>query len=208
MSYYQADQIENKRNLDSSVARFWAARCGFPIQSESVLSAIARQQLALGEQETRNTLQILRNLVRIMAPLPGQRIIVLISPGFITPHLEYEFSGLIDLALRSQVVISTLDARGVYVNMPGENPLEQSANSEVLAFLAEGTGGDYFHGNNDMMEGLKNLVAAPEYSYYLGFAPQGLKPDGKYHKLSVRLRQELKVQARPGYYAPKRNPTN
>jgi hypothetical protein len=43
---------------------------------------------------------------------------------------------------------------------------------------------------------------APEISYVLGFSP-GSAPDGKYHKLKVRLKTpgQHEVQARPGYYA-------
>jgi hypothetical protein len=39
----------------------------------------------------------------------------------------------------------------------------------------------------------------------LGFAPEGLKPDGKYHALKVTLnsREKMTVQARHGYFAPR-----
>jgi len=138
-----------------------------------------------------------------MVKLPGQRIIVLISPGFITPHMEYEFSELVDEALRSQVVISTLDARGVFVTLVGENADEKRVSGEILAFLAEGTGGMFFHGSNDVDEGFRTLTAPPPCSYYLGFAPQSLKEDGKFHKLQVTVRQHFTIQARPGFTLPR-----
>ena len=82
----------------------------------------------------------------------------------------------------------------------------QSATDEanVLSELAYGTGGTYFHNNNDLIEGFRRTAAMPEYYYVLGFAPQNLKNDGKYHNLKVTLanKQPYNLQARKGYYAP------
>ena len=71
--------------------------------------------------------------------------------------------------------------------------------------LAHSTGGDWFHANNDLGEGLKRLAAAPEFIYVLAFTPENLKSDGKYHKLQITLREPkgLTLQARKGYYAPR-----
>jgi len=160
--------------------------------------------------------------------MPGQRSIVLASPGFIAPGMEYESNEIIDRAVRSQVIINTLDARGLYVVMPfGDashqpaNPLGSdhapppgktlilsaaaSAQDDLLAVLADSTGGIFFHNNNDFDEGFRRLAQSPEYSYVLAFAPQNLKLDGSFHTLKVKLKdpQKLTLQARRGYYAPK-----
>jgi len=78
--------------------------------------------------------------------------------------------------------------------------------ADVLAELADGTGGTFFHNSNDLDGGFKRAAAVPEYSYVLGFSPENLKLDGTYHKLKVTLNDGNKVtlQARRGYYAPKR----
>lgn len=65
--------------------------------------------------------------------------------------------------------------------------MEQQANRDVLADLADATGGFFFHNNNDLDEGFRRLAGRPEFSYLLGFSPQNLKLDGKYHKLKVTL---------------------
>jgi VWFA-related protein len=85
---------------------------------------------------------------------------------------------------------------------------EALAQSDVMAELAYGTGGTFFHNNNDVNEGFRRTADAPEYMYVLGFSPQKL--DGKFHKLKVTLSAEgksvagkLTVQARQGYYAAK-----
>ena len=81
-----------------------------------------------------------------------------------------------------------------------------NANADLLAVLADGTGGMFFHNNNDFNEGFRRLADTPEYSYVLGFTPQDLKPDGTFHALKVKLNnsQKLSLQTRRGYYAPKK----
>jgi hypothetical protein len=133
-------------------------------------------------------------------------------------------SDIIEKAVRSNITISALDARGLYAldamddisRQGGANPLllqqefmyatsSESSNQLVLGELADGTGGAYFHNNNDLDEGFRRVAAAPEFYYVLGFSPQNLKLDGRYHKLKVTLRdpQNFTLQARRGYYAPK-----
>jgi hypothetical protein len=81
----------------------------------------------------------------------------------------------------------------------------ETSNQMVLGEFADGTGGTYFHNNNDLEEGFRRIASAPEFYYVLGFSPQNLKLDGRYHKLKVTLKDQQKftLQARRGYYAPK-----
>jgi hypothetical protein len=71
-----------------------------------------------------------------------------------------------------------------------------------MAILASSTGGLFFHNNNDIDLGFRELGLVPGVSYILGFSPISA-PDGKYHKLKIRLKTpgQHEVQARPGYYA-------
>jgi hypothetical protein len=52
--------------------------------------------------------------------------------------------------------------------------------------------------------GFRELGMIPEVTYLLGFSPDAVLPDGKYHKLRVKLiaADYPYVQARPGYVAP------
>jgi VWFA-related protein len=223
VSYYLADLIENKHDPQAlqDAARD-AVACGVSGRSAmQMASAAARQQLAVGEQESRVSLDVLKEVVRGIATVPGLRNVVLVSSGFLTPDLEYEYSEIVDRAVHSQIVISALDARGVYVMIPGGDAGARnasstsarydnqaaSAESDILAALADGTGGIFFHNSNDLSDGFRRVAGIPEYSYLLGFAPQNLKADGKFHALKVKLQnpQKLTIQARRGYYAPNRN---
>jgi hypothetical protein len=159
-----------------------------------------------------------------MAAMPGQRSRILVSPGFFTTFdLVQEKSEIIDRAIHSNVIISALDARGLYTVVPGgdasQATIDVTASSmkiryqmdsalvqaDLLAELSEGTGGSFFHNSNDLDAGLKRVSDAPEYFYMLGFAPQNLKLDGTFHRLKVALKEpnKLAMQARRGYYAPR-----
>jgi VWFA-related protein len=225
---YMAYLIWSKKDEDAlSVATEDALVCAYGnarragMAAEAMARSTAQQQVAASDLQTQAVLRAFRNALLKLVATPGQHIVVLVSPGFVSPGREQDFTQLIDRALRANVIISTLDARGLY-NVDSSVPEVRlgvdvaiskiqyrresaAASTDVLASLAEGTGGNFFHNDNDMEEGFKHTVAAPEYSYVLGFSPQGLKLDGSFHNLNVTLKspEKLTVQARKGYYAPK-----
>ena len=54
-------------------------------------------------------------VVRRLAAMPGQRNLVLASPGFLVPFADQaEVTNVIDRAIRANVIISTLDVRGLW----------------------------------------------------------------------------------------------
>jgi VWFA-related protein len=239
ITYYMADLIQNKHDAQAEQAavqdalQCFALPSGTPEQQQAALQSAqmqvfteASRQLAMGNQESRVALSVLKDVVRRMSAMPGQRGMVIVSPGFLTPDSDMlqEYTDVIDRALHSNVMISSLDARGLYAVGPGGDVsksgptnafsasvetqyLTDSALAEenVLSDLAYSTGGNFFHNNNDLELGFKQVAATPEYFYTLGFAPQNLKLDGSYHRLKVSLKDasKLTLQARRGYYAPK-----
>ena len=158
------------------------------------------------------------SVVDYMASLAGKRVLVMVSSGFLSGALDYEREDIVNRALRGDVVINSLDAKGLYtqdMDMPvGGMPVRsriarqsqgtrpQAESNDTMAILSASTGGLFFHDNNDLDLGLRELGLLPEYSYSLAFVPPGA-PDGKYHTLKVRLKQSrgYEVQARPGYVA-------
>jgi VWFA-related protein len=233
ISYYQADLIFNQHDPQASqVAMQEALSCPEVPSSPPALAAQIAQalvnektqeELQAGNQESHFSLSVLKQVVLAISRMPGQRSVVLVSPGFIAPQMEFEYTDIIDRAVRSQVVINALDARGLYTidtlgdisNPPqgGPPPPQKglflidaaNANGDLLAVLADGTGGVFFHNSNDYDEGFRRTAQAPEYWYVLAFTPQDLKLDGNFHPLKVTLKnpQKLTVQARRGYFAPK-----
>ena len=70
--------------------------------------------------------------------------------------------------------------------------------------LADGTGGRFFHNSNDLEAGFKAVTAAPEVVYMLELPLDGVKANGSYHRLEVKVdREGMEVQARRGYFMPK-----
>jgi VWFA-related protein len=75
---------------------------------------------------------------------------------------------------------------------------------DSLLMMAEDTGGQLFTNSNDLGELMDEVEASTRVSYVLGFQPEGVEPDGRYHKLDVRLRDAprgARIVHRPGYYA-------
>jgi VWFA-related protein len=231
IDYYEADLIANKHDPEAaSEAIQETLACEPPNMPPSeaqamavaLVNSAAAEALDLGQHESHLSLTVLKQVVGDLSHMPGQRSVVLVSPGFIAPQLEFEYGEIIDRAVRSQVVINALDARGLYTidtlgdiaNPPQVMPPPQkgmllinaaTANEDLLAILADGTGGVFFHNSNDYDDGFRRTAQTPEYSYVLAFTPQDLKLDGNFHSLKVTLKnsQRLTVQARRGYFAPK-----
>src|SRR5579862_933322 len=233
ISYYQADLIVNKNDplaLNAAVQDTFACMRLDPTDASSrtlaqtVSTGQAQHVLQTGEVETQAALTVLNQVVRRLSTMPGKRSIILASPGFITlADLFSEKSALIDHAIRANVIISTLNARGLYTVIPGgdaSQPNPESAagamiraqyetnsstvGEDVLAELAYGTGGVFFHNDNDLFEGFNRVAARPDFIYVLGFSPENLKLDGRFHALKITVRNsgKLDLQARRGYYAP------
>jgi hypothetical protein len=193
-------------------------------QARVLAQSAADRALSSSEAQTDYIYRHLEDATRRLAAMPGQRIMVLVSPGFIVTQFTLGSSDIVDRANRSNIVINTIDARGLYTpDLLGDiadpprdsrrtvgfkasyRVATQLAQSDVLGQLADGTGGTFFHNRNDVDAGLRRAVAAPALSYLLGFSPQNLKIDGRYHTLKVSLanKQKFSVQARHGYYAPR-----
>lgn len=231
ISYYMADLIENKNDGTAlGLALQEAIACGAVPQdggrtAEAVVRMQTRRVLLDAGMENRIAFDVLKKTVARLSAMPGQRSIVFVSPGFLVLwDQRAEQMEVVERAIRSNVAISAIDARGLYVVIPGGDASQPappdmrtlliktqyqqasaSAEGDVLAEMADGTGGRFFHNSNDLEAGFKRVAAPPEYHFVLAFAPQNLKLDGSYHPLKVTLRdgKGLTVQARRGYYAPK-----
>ncbi len=223
ISYYMADLIINKEDAAAAgVAIADALVCAFhgtgTVQMAAALvSARSHEVLNAGGMENKNSMAVLRNVIRRTGMLPGQRSIVLVSPGFVAINQdeEDEVTEIINRAVESGIVINALDARGLYTvgfsGLGGQTDTDKlqidtadgQARSDVMAELASSTGGVFFHSNNNLDEGFRRTGGVPEFLYVLGFSPQKL--DGKFHRLKVTLNaaEKVQVQARRGYYAVK-----
>jgi VWFA-related protein len=231
ISYYQADLIENRHDSQAlAVAAEDTVQCQFggdetkSQQAAVQAEAQAAHVLNNGDRETEYAYRNIEEAMQSLSRMPGQRVMVFVSPGFIPSSLWPETSELIDRANHSGIVINTIDARGLYapdllgdIADPSHDSMRtlgfkssyriaaQLEQNRVLEDFASGTGGTFFHNRNDVDEGMREAVAAPALSYLLGFSPQNMKVDGHFHNLKVSLtgKQKYNLQARNGYYAPR-----
>jgi len=130
------------------------------------------------------------------------------------------------LSSKNAPELRALDARGLYtvdpigdVSRPAPVPSNSAAmaldlsyriqgeerQSDVLLDLSNGTGGFYFHNNNDLDKGFRSTASVPEVSYLLAFSPEAMKFNGQFHSIKVTLAKKgsYTIQARRGFFAPK-----
>jgi len=200
-----------------------------------LLTALASKIWDRALLNNKDAMHALDGMVDGLSKLPGRRTILLASSGFFAGELDNEINLLIEKAVHAGVVINTLGARGVFTIIPGGDGAEQRsvisrgrqsapaqtqatndrtqsqsamAKDDVLSALANGTGGQFFHDNNDLLKGFRQLGMVPDVLYLLGFAPTEAVPDGRFHSLKVQLRAGDRdtVQAKKGYTPAKPAP--
>lgn len=197
-------------------------------QAKLAASAILEQaEVTWGQVRiaSQATLDAIGRAMASLRAMPGRRSLLLVSSGFNSATLEAERDQLIGQALRDGIVVSSVDAKGLYAAVPARGPneeintdkplpvetfrfeasstgIEGFADNQVMSDLAQATGGLFFHNNNDLPYGFRQLGSIPEMSYVLGFRPNEAG-NGKYHKLKVTLSgsNQYVIQARPGYFA-------
>jgi VWFA-related protein len=232
VTHYMADQALNQNNFTVlGVVTQETLTCMFqgnPQMAQAagqIAQASLYQALNAGDTDNEFTYRALEDVIRRLSVMPGERVLVFASPGFLLSRQFLDETGVIDRANKAGVVINTVDARGLYtpeilgdVSKPvtdtpqtaGYKTMyrveEQTEDAYVLADFAYGTGGSFFHNSNDLASGLSQAGATPETSYVLGFSPLSQKMDGTYHTLKVSIvgKRKYVLQARRGYYAPKK----
>ena len=235
ISILQAFQISQQRDAEAlNLAVEQALLCpAYLSQGEQnrrdIAVTVERQAdftFSMAEQYSQRTLNMLKRTVNYLARMPGKRVLLLTSSGFWTRSLKQEQEQVIARAVDGEIVINSLDAKGV--NLPGINSTagappvlmnnphlqyaadrfereQMEAFNDPMTLFAQGTGGRFIHNTNDLIRGLADLAAPPEVSYVLGFVPETLIPDGSFHRLTVRLPEEKgghSISTRQGYFAP------
>ena len=175
-------------------------------------------RLLVGPQSRiRRLLDALRAHIRSLGSVEAQKSLVLFSGGFLHLGLHYDLERLVDMALKTGVILNTIQATGMETSpmydVSEETTLFQSLlmtdhlmqlRRIALEYLAKATGGIHFKDNDDLVAGLRQVVDQ-QFSYYvLSYATPPKKPDGRYYRLRVKVsRSGVRVTHRKGFYAPK-----
>ena len=129
----------------------------------------------------------------------GRKSIIFVSQGppvgmpgsFNYPRLD----AAVEAANRGNVTVHVLDPRPL-----GMAPF---GGAEVLRRFASETGGRSIVNTNDLGSGLTDVVADASAYYLLGYSPTRPRNDGKFHRISVKVRRSgVRVTSRRGYWAP------
>jgi VWFA-related protein len=179
-------------------------------------------------QRSGRALEAILNIVQGLAPLPGRKVVVLVSDGFLVglgaaENRAFDVRRIVDAATRAGVVLYALDTRGLLADVPGGSASFQGpqvltapgaraslqtrgneAQRQSLNALAEDTGGFLVRNTNDLSQGLGRILRDNEVYYLLAYEPMNSARDGKYRRIEVRLRDRpgLRVRTRSGYFAP------
>jgi VWFA-related protein len=133
---------------------------------------------------------------------------------FLKTDLLGDIRRVTELANRYNVTIYAVDPRGL---APFEFDLSTAGGANVsltkdramlestidtLRILADETDGRAIVNQNDLGAGLRQIVRDTSAYYLLGYTSTLNQPDGKFHKINVRVKRPgLQVRARPGYLA-------
>src|SRR5205085_2550072 len=170
-------------------------------------------------------LRALKTLADALQPIQQKKAMLYFSSGMTRSGTDnqVELRAAVNAALRANVAIYPVDARGLQAVVPGGSARQASrggqgafsgaamagqfttlaAQQETLTSLASDTGGTAFTDTNDFGEAFSKVERDISSYYILGFSSTNTNKDGRFRRISVRLknRQNAKVEAKDGYYA-------
>ncbi len=170
-------------------------------------------------------LRALRTLAEALQPIQQKKAIIYFSSGMQRSGTDnqVELRAAVNAALRANVSIYPVDARGLQAVVPGGSARQASrgglgaftgsavanqftqlaAQQETLTSLASDTGGTAFTDTNDFGEAFARVERDISSYYILGFSSTNAAKDGRFRRITVRVRNRsnVKVDAKDGYYA-------
>jgi VWFA-related protein len=153
------------------------------------LPAQAEQSAAAYDAEAE--LEALGVLARNLAAIPGRKAIILMTGGL----QQVRFSKLqaaIDACNQANVAVYAVNVRGVDAG-------QAVGSQQVTATVAKSTGGFVAADSNDLLPGLRKIVAEEHEYYMIAYSPTE-PPSGRCHKLRVKVdRDDVDVRARSNY---------
>ena len=186
------------------VTNTFEGRQGEILPIKSVMEEAQLQRGDIRRVRAEVTLLALQALTTRLAGLKeGRKTIIFVSQGpptFVGSRSEVNLQDIM------RDILKEANRGNVTINVV--NPIGLSMEARVsdegtLYQLAGETGGRTIMNTNDLGGGMiKTLDDASAY-YVLGYTPTRTEDDGKYHKISVKVKRSgTKVTARQGYWAP------
>jgi VWFA-related protein len=232
MSVYQASAIE--RN-DQDILKYFE-----DVLLSDQLAALYRRNPEMArnvaERQTRSragrilrasdsvitqTLAGLNSAIRSSAQVPGRKLVVFVSDGFVVnnqkPDIRFRLQRITDAAVQVGAVMYTIQASGLNTSFPdassdaimiagtgsGRALGEDFAAQDPLTELAADTGGKAILNANDLNRSMGRVLQESNDYYLLAWRPETDGSPGKeFHRVevSVKTRPELSVLVQRGFF--------
>lgn len=199
---------------------------GEEIVTQDTSEAFTPDETEFNIFNTDEKLAALESLADLLRGIPGRKSVIHFSSGVQRTGVENQaqLQATTDAANRANVSFYTVDATGLVGLPPGGDATSASPTGtalytgsavssqfsnleqgrETLAALAADTGGRTFYDMNDFGPAFTDIQEDNSTYYLLGYTPSDTRSDGRFRRIKVQVdRAGVKVQARPGYYAPK-----
>jgi VWFA-related protein len=174
---------------------------------------------------TDRELYAIQTIAKTLERVDQRKSLLYFSGGLSRQGIENQASmrAATNAAVRANMAIYSVDSRGLQALPPvgdasrgslrgtsaysgGAMQSQLDANfgsQEVLATLSKDTGGKAFFDSNDFGPVFQQIQHDTEAYYIVGFRSTNTTRDGSYRHLTIKVnRNDVKIDYRPGYYAP------
>ncbi|HTD95416.1 MAG TPA: VWA domain-containing protein [Edaphobacter sp.] len=174
---------------------------------------------------TDRELYAIRTIAKSLERVDQRKSLMYFSGGLSRQGIENQASmrAATNAAVRANMAIYSVDSRGLEALPPVGNASKGSlrgtaaysggamqsqldanfGSQETLGTLSADTGGKAFFDSNDFAPAFQQVQHDTEAYYIVGFRSANTARDGGYRHLTVKLnRSDVKMDYRPGYYAP------
>jgi VWFA-related protein len=188
-------------------------------------TAFAADDTEYNSLNTDRELMAIRAIARSLERVDQRKSMLYFSGGLTRNGIENQASlrAATNEAAKANMAIYSVDTRGLQALPPvgdaskgslrGNSAYSGSAatsqlaanfaSQETLGTLAADTGGKFFGDSNDFGPAFQQVQHDTEAYYILGFHSTNTAHDGSFRHLTVKVnRADVKIDYRPGYYAP------
>jgi VWFA-related protein len=168
-------------------------------------------------------LRSMRVLASALAKVPQKKSVVIFAGGSASDADLASITATVDAALRARVSFYSIEGGGLTAAPPlGDASRASSFGTGVLSgvavvqragaargedllyALAHGTGGRAFFDSNDFERPFRTLEADTAEYYVLSYSSSNTERDGRFRRISVRVRRPgIEVKHLAGYYGPR-----
>lgn len=188
-------------------------------------TAFAADDTEYNSLNTDRELLAVRSIAKSLEHVDQRKSMLYFSGGLTRNGTENQASlrAATNEAAKANLAIYSVDSRGLQAMPPGGDASKGSlrgngaysgaavtaqfnanfSSQETLATLSSDTGGKAFFDSNDFAPAFQQMQNDTEAYYILGFKSSDERKDGAYRHLTVKVnRPDVKLEYRPGYYAP------